>query len=60
MEFAAAAPPLGIKGLIVPEDNAQEVAVVTGLSVYGFKAITDVVDFLNNPGDVTPLTVDGR
>ena len=59
MAMAAAAPQLGIKGLIVPEDNAQEAAVVPGLSVYGFKNITDVVEFLNHPGDRAPLTIDG-
>ncbi|MFG6105387.1 ATP-binding protein [Leptothoe sp. EHU-05/26/07-4] len=59
MAMAAAAPQLGIKGLIVPEDNAQEAAVVPGLAVYGFKVITDVVDFLNNPGERMPLTIDG-
>ena len=59
MAMAAAAPQLGIKGLIVPEDNAQEAAVVPDLSVYGFKSITDVVDFLNGPGEQAPLTIDG-
>ena len=59
MAMAAAAPQLGIKGLIVPEDNAQEAAGVPGLSVYGFKNITDVVEFLNHPGDRAPLTIDG-
>lgn len=60
MAMAAAAPQLGIKGLLVPEDNAQEAAVVPGLSVYGFKSITDVVDFLNSPSDRTPLTINGH
>ena len=60
MAMAAAAHQLGIKGLIVPEDNAQEAAVVPDLLVYGFKAIADVVEFLNNPSDCAPLTIDGR
>lgn len=59
MAMAAAAPQLGIKGLIVPEDNAQEAAVVPELAVYGFRSITDVVDFLNSSSEVAPLTVDG-
>ena len=59
MAIAAAAPQLGLKGLIVPEDNAQEAAVVPDLTVYGFKTITEVVEFLNNPSDVIPLTIDG-
>ena len=60
MAMAAAAHQLGIKGLIVPEDNAQEAAVVPDLLVYGFKAIADVVKFLNNPSDFAPLTIDGH
>ncbi|MBT9314136.1 YifB family Mg chelatase-like AAA ATPase [Leptothoe spongobia] len=59
MAMAAAAPQLGINGLIVPEDNAQEAAVVPDLEVYGFKTIADVVEFLNNPSDRTPLTING-
>ena len=60
MAMAAAAPQLGIKSLIVPEENAQEAAVVPGLSVYGFKSVTDVVDFLNSPSGQRPLQIDGR
>ncbi|MEA5464565.1 YifB family Mg chelatase-like AAA ATPase [Leptothoe sp. PORK10 BA2] len=59
MAMAAAAPELGLKGLIVPADNAQEAAVVPGLSVYGFESITEVVEFLNGPGDRLPITIDG-
>lgn len=60
MAMAAAAQQLGVDGLIVPKDNAQEAAVVPNLSVYGFENITDVVEFLNNPGEQQPLTIDGR
>ncbi len=59
MAMAAAAPQLGIRGLIVPEDNAQEAAVVPDLEVYGFKTIGDVVEFLNGGCDRTPLTING-
>ncbi|MEO0867323.1 MAG: YifB family Mg chelatase-like AAA ATPase [Cyanobacteria bacterium J06642_11] len=60
MAMAAAAPQLGISGLIVPKDNAQEAAVVPNLKVYGFESVTEVVDFLNNPSDHQPLVVDGK
>lgn len=59
MAMAAAAPQLGIKCLIVPEDNAQEAAVVPNLSVYGFKSVGDVVDFLNSPSEQKPLQLNG-
>lgn len=60
MAMAAAAPQLGVTGLIVPVDNAQEAAVVPDLSVYGFKTVTEVVEFLNSPDKREPLTIDGR
>ena len=37
----------GFKGLILPEANAAEAAVVEGLDVYGLKNIVEVVRFLN-------------
>ncbi|MBO4518548.1 MAG: magnesium chelatase, partial [Paludibacteraceae bacterium] len=37
----------GFKGLILPEANAAEAAVVDGLDVYGLTHITEVVRFLN-------------
>ena len=37
----------GFKGLIVPEANALEAAVVDGLDVYGLKDIREVVAFFN-------------
>ena len=58
--IAAAASSLGIKGLILPKANAPEAAVVPGLSVYGFDTISQVVEFLNHPESVKPLTVDGQ
>ncbi|MDP5338928.1 MAG: magnesium chelatase, partial [Nodularia sp. (in: cyanobacteria)] len=50
LPIAATAQKMGIAGLVVPVDNAQEAAVVAGLAVYGCKNIADVVDLLNNPG----------
>lgn len=59
LAIAAAAQRLGIKGLVVPADNAREAAVVKGLAVYGFKHISEVADFLNEPERYEPLQVDG-
>ncbi|MGD1853999.1 MAG: hypothetical protein ACFB2W_07075 [Leptolyngbyaceae cyanobacterium] len=58
--MGAPSPQLGIQGLIVPEDNDQEAAVGADLDVYGFKTITDVVEFLNNPCDRKPFSIDGH
>lgn len=37
----------GFKGMIVPNENANEAAVVSELEVYGAQNISEVVDFLN-------------
>ena len=37
----------GFKGLILPEANAEEAAVVDGLEVYGLKDLMEVIHFLN-------------
>ncbi|MEC4805746.1 MAG: YifB family Mg chelatase-like AAA ATPase [Jaaginema sp. PMC 1079.18] len=58
LPIAAAAHKLGITGLIVPADNAQEAAVVEGLAVYGFKHLADIPDFLARPENYTPLQLD--
>jgi magnesium chelatase family protein len=46
------------KGVIVPEKNAREAAVVGGLEVYGMKNLGDVVDFFNGNRKFTPVIVD--
>ncbi len=60
LAIAASAEKLGFKNLIVPADNAREAAVVKGLSVFGFKDLTEVVDFLNHPETIAPLELDGE
>ncbi|MDP5016960.1 MAG: YifB family Mg chelatase-like AAA ATPase, partial [Dolichospermum sp.] len=55
LPIAATAKKMGITGLVVPIDNAQEAAVVEGLTVYGCKDIADVVDLLNNPKKYQPV-----
>ena len=55
LPIAATAKKMGITGLVVPVDNAQEAAVVEGLAVYGCKDIADVVDLLNNPQKYQPV-----
>jgi magnesium chelatase family protein len=43
----------GFKGIILPEQNAQEASVVSGLDVYAAKNIKDVIAFLE--GDETAI-----
>jgi magnesium chelatase family protein len=60
LPVAAAARQMGITGLVVPADNAQEAAVVKGLSVYGFKHLCQVADFLAQPQNYQPVQFDAK
>ncbi len=60
LPIAAAAYKMGITGLVVPVDNSQEAALVQGLAVYGFKYLSEVVDFLNQPERFQPVKIDSR
>ncbi|MDB9346066.1 YifB family Mg chelatase-like AAA ATPase [Nodularia spumigena CS-586/05] len=60
LPIAATAEKMGISGLVVPVDNAQEAAVVQGLNVYGCHHISDVVDLLNNPGKFKPVKLNEK
>jgi magnesium chelatase family protein len=59
LAIAAAAKKMGINGLIVPVDNQREAAVVKGLSVFGFKHLSEVGEFLNSPDRFLSTQVDG-
>ncbi len=48
----------GYKGMILPEKNAREAAIVEGLKVYGAKNLEEVTEFLNDPGVLSPTHVD--
>jgi magnesium chelatase family protein len=49
----------GFKGLIVPDTNAKEAAMVDGLNVYGLRSLKEVVDFIRNDGNnSTPIKID--
>ncbi len=60
LPVAAAAQKLGLRGLVVPLDNAQEAAVVKNLMVYGFKHLTEVVEFLGDPDNHQPVQIDAK
>ena len=49
---------IGMRGIILPEANAQEAAVVQGLEVYGMNHLHDVVRFLSSTAEYQPTTVD--
>ena len=58
LPMALAARKAGFKGMILPEQNAREAAVVSGLEVYGLKNLLEVVRFLNETQTFEPTQVD--
>jgi magnesium chelatase family protein len=58
LPIAVAARTNQIENLIVPEANAQEAAVVSGLKVFPVRSLMDVVRLLNGGNGVAPVEVD--
>lgn len=50
----------GFEGLIVPQQNAREAAVVNKLKVYGVSNIKEVIQFFNNERELEPTVVNTR
>jgi magnesium chelatase family protein len=48
----------GLRGLILPMENAPEAAVVEGVRVFGMKSLPDVVDFLKDVAEPLPFRTD--
>ena len=48
----------GFKGIILPEDNAAEAAVVEGIEIYGLTCLQDVVQLLNHRQQHEPMHID--
>ena len=55
LPIALKAQELGYKGIILPEGNAAEAAVVNSLTVYSARNLQQVVDFLNGKDDALSL-----
>ncbi len=47
-----------ISRIVVPELNAKEAAMVSGVAVYPVKSLIDVVHFLNTGNGILPVAVD--
>jgi magnesium chelatase family protein len=58
LPMALAARKAGFKGIILPEQNAREAAVVEGIDVYGLPNLQSVVRFLNGTETLLPTQVD--
>lgn len=60
LPMAILARKMGFKGMIVPEANATEAAVVNNLEVLGVKSLREVIDFLSGTSAIEPTMVDTR
>jgi magnesium chelatase family protein len=58
LSMAMKARELGLKGFILPEENAPEAAVVKGVPVFGLRSLPEVIDFLKDPKLFKPFDVD--
>lgn len=50
----------GIHNIILPEENAEEAAVVKGLTVYPVKNLTEAVNILDKPENTSPFLYDEK
>lgn len=50
----------GFKGFFLPQQNAKEAAIVSGLEVYGVENVSQVIDFFNGKTSLEPTIVNTR
>ncbi len=50
----------GFKGFILPQQNAQEAAIVNNLDVIGVTNLKEAIDFLAGEKQITPIKIDTR
>jgi magnesium chelatase family protein len=50
----------GLKGLILPKENASEAAIVNNLDIIGVETLKEAIDFLIGEKEVVPTIVDTR
>ena len=58
LSMAVCARELGIKGMIVPRENAEEAAVAEGVEIIPVDTLTQALDFLRGNLAISPFTVD--
>jgi magnesium chelatase family protein len=58
LPIAVAARAHGLKRMVLPEENAREAAVVTGLDVHPVTTLRSVVELLNSDNPPAPLRID--
>ena len=57
LPIALAAREANVEGLIIPEGNKEEAAVVEGVNVFPVRNLKEAVDFLNGREELSPFSV---
>jgi len=58
LSMAICARAMGLKGMIVPADNAEEAAVAEGLDIFPVSNLTEALDFLSGKTAIKPTRID--
>jgi magnesium chelatase family protein len=57
LSMAVLAKKAGYRGMVIPEDNAQEAAVVESVRIFGMQTLPQVVEFLIGKAVVEPVNI---
>nr|MDA8077588.1 YifB family Mg chelatase-like AAA ATPase [Nitrospiraceae bacterium] len=58
LSMALAVRDAGLRGIVLPVENAPEASVVSGVSVYGIRSLPEVMDLLRGERSLPPFTTD--
>ena len=58
LSMAIKARELGVKGMLVPQENALEAAVAEGVKIFPVKNLSEALDFLTGIKNIDPFTTD--
>ncbi len=58
LSMAILAKGIGMRGIILPKENAPEAAVVSGVNVFGIESLPEVIEFLTNGDSKIPMKID--
>src|SRR3989337_3392165 len=60
LPMAIAAKECGLKGVILPKENAKEAAIVDGIKSIGIENLSQLVGFLNGTIEIQPCAIDTK
>ncbi|MDI6800958.1 MAG: YifB family Mg chelatase-like AAA ATPase [Thermodesulfovibrionales bacterium] len=58
LPIALEAKRLGLKGVILPKENAAEAAVVSGIDIFSMNSLPETIEFLNGIAKTEPFSID--